>query len=177
MIQAYIRGICPKRFQSCFVDRGWPAVETAEILSDWATEPELGPSETLLMKLAHESAGLYKEVYYARRRAKADRTADRVVAERSLAAEREANEKLAVDLANQQAAWAAERAALLRDMAAVVQGKDAAIRDVEAAVRDKDAAEHELRLARRQAMDVALLLKEAVEVNSQIQIDLRIRTE
>ena len=90
---------------------------------------------------------------------------DSVAAQRSLTVEREAREKLATDLADQQVAWAAERAALLRDMAAVVQDKDAAIRDAEAAVRDKDAAEHELQLAKRQAMDVVLLLKEAVEVN------------
>ena len=44
-------------------------------------------------------------------------------------------------------------------------------------MRDKDAAEHDLELARRQAMDAVPLLKEAVEVNSQIQTDLRIRTE
>ena len=116
------------------MDRGWPAVETIEMLADWATEQELGPSDTPLMKLAHEIVGLYKEVYYARRRAEADRTTDSVAAQRSLAVEREAREKLAADLADQQAAWAAERAALLRDMEAVVQGKDAAIRDAEAAV-------------------------------------------
>ena len=52
--------------------------------------------------------------------------------------------------------WAAERAALLRD---------------------KDAVEHELQLARSQAMEAALLLKEAIELNSQIRQDLRIRTE
>ena len=152
------------------MDKGWPAVETLEMLADWATELELGPSDTPLMKLAHEIMGLYKEVYYARRRAEADRTADSVAAQRSLAVEREAREKLAADLAGQQAAWAAKRAPLLRDMAAVVQDRDAAI-------RDKDAAENELQLARRQAMDVALLLKEVVEVNSQIQTNLRIRTE
>ena len=61
--------------------------------------------------------------------------------------------------------WAAERAALLRDMVAAVQDKDAT-------VRDKDATKHELHLVKRQAMDVALLLKEAVEVNSQIRKDL-----
>ena len=111
------------------------------MLADWATEPELGLSDTPLMRLAHEIVGLYKEVYYARRRAEADR----VAAERSLAAEREAieaREKIAADLADQQAAWAAERAALLKYIKAAVQDK-------EAAVRDKDAAEHELQLARR----------------------------
>ena len=80
LIRAYIRGICPRRFQTCFVDRGWPVVETPKMLADWATEPELGPSDTPLRKLAHEIVGLYKEVYYARRRAEADRTADRVAA-------------------------------------------------------------------------------------------------
>ena len=90
------------------------------MLADWATEPELGPSDTPLMKLAHEIVGLYKEAYYARQRVEADRTADKVAAERSLAAEREAREKLATDMADQQVAWAAERAALLRDMAAAV---------------------------------------------------------
>ena len=80
LIQAYIRGICPQRFQTCFVDRGWPTVETPEMLADWATEPELGPSDTPLMKLAHESVGLYKEVYYARRRAEVDKEADSIAA-------------------------------------------------------------------------------------------------
>ena len=47
----------------------------------------------------------------------------------------------------------------MRDMAAVVQDRDAI-------VRDKDATKHELQLVRRQAMDVALLLKQAMEVNS-----------
>ena len=126
------------------------------MLVDWATELELGPSDTPLMKLAHEIVGLYKEVYYARRRAEVDMAADTIAAEQSLIAEREAREKLVADLASQQAAWAVERAALLRD---------------------KDAVEHELQLARRQAMDAALLLKEAVELNSQIWQDLRIRTE
>jgi hypothetical protein len=145
LVRAYIRGICPRRFQSCFVDRGWPMVETAEMMTDWATEPELGPSDTPLMKLAHEIVGLYKEVYYAQRRAEADRAADSIAAQKSLAEEQAAREKIASDLADQQAAWAAERATLLRDMAA--------------ALRDKDAAEHELASARRQAMDAALLLK------------------
>ncbi len=85
------------------------------MLVDWATEPELGPCNTPLEKLAHEIVELYKEVYYARRCAEADRVADRIAAERSLAVEREAREKLAVDLASQQAAWAVERASLLRD--------------------------------------------------------------
>ena len=65
LIRAYIRGVCPRRFQACFVDRGWPMVETLEKLVDWAIEPELGPSDTPLMKLAHEIVALYKEVYYA----------------------------------------------------------------------------------------------------------------
>ena len=100
------------------------------MLADWATELELGPRITLLEKLAHEIVGLYKEVYYAHRRAKANRAAEKTVAERSLAIEREAREKIAADLASQQAAWAAERVALLRDK--------------EAAVRDKEAAKKEL---------------------------------
>ncbi len=173
LIRAYIRGICPRRFQTCFIDRGWPATKTAEMLADWATEPELGPSDTPMMKLAHEIVGLYKDVYYGRRRAEANK----VAAERSLAAESEARQKLATDLADQQVAWAAERAALLADLAAAVQERDVAKQGTEAAVRDKDAAEHEMQSARTQAMDAALLLKEAVEVNSQIQTDLRIRIE
>ena len=28
LIRGYIRGVCPRRFQTCFVDRGWPAIET-----------------------------------------------------------------------------------------------------------------------------------------------------
>ncbi len=152
-------------------------VETPEMLADWVTEPKLGPSDTSLMRLGQEIVGLYKEVYNAWRCAKANRAADSIASQRSLAVEREAREKLAADLADQQVAWAAERAALLRDMAAVVQDRDVARRDAEVAVRDKDAVEHELQLAKRQAMDAALLLKEAVEVNSQIQTDLRIRTE
>ena len=52
--------------------------------------------------------------------------------------------------------WASERATLLRD---------------------KEAAENELQLAKTQALDAALLLKEAVEVNSRIQQDLSIHTE
>ena len=83
------------------------------MLADWAVEPELGPSDTSLMKLAHEIVGLYKEVYYARRRVEADREADSIAAQRSLADERVAREKLAADLADQQAAWAAKRATLL----------------------------------------------------------------
>ena len=78
-------------------------VETLEKLVDWAIEPELGPSNTPLMKLAHEIVALYKEVYYAHRCAEADRAADKVAAKRSLAAEREAREareKIAADLAN-----------------------------------------------------------------------------
>ena len=134
LIRAYIRGICPPRFQSCFVDRGWPTIETVEMLTDWATKPELGPSDTPLMKLAHEIVGLYKEAYYAHQRSEAERTADKVAAERSLAAEREAKEKLAADMADQQVAWAAERAALLRDMAAVVQERDVARQGMEAVV-------------------------------------------
>ena len=51
---------------------------------------------------------LYKEVYYAQRRVEADKEADSVAAQRSLAIEREAREKLVADLADQQAAWAAE---------------------------------------------------------------------
>lgn len=125
-----------------------------------------------MMKLAHEIVGLYKEVYYGCRRAEADR----VATERSLAAESEARQKIAADLADQQAAWATERAALLAYLAAVVQERDVAGQGREVAVRDKDAAEHKMQLARRQAMDVALLLKEAIEVNSQIQTDLRIKT-
>ena len=115
----------------------------------------MGSSDTPLMKLAHEIVGLYKEVYYARGRTEADRAADTIAAKQSLTTEREAREKLAADLANQQASWATERAALLWD---------------------KDATEHELQLARRQAMEAALL-KEAVELNSQIRQDLRIRIE
>ena len=42
------------------------------------------------------------------------------------------------------------------------------MRDKDTVVQDKNAAEHDLQLAKRQAMDVALLLKEAVEINSQI---------
>lgn len=108
LVRAYIRGICPKRFQTCFVDRGWPAVETPEMFVDWATEPELGLSDTPMMKLAHEIVGLYKEVYYTRQHAEADRAADNVAAQRSLAVEKEAREKLAANLADQQVAWAAE---------------------------------------------------------------------
>ncbi len=143
------------------------------MLADWATEPELGPSDTPMMTPAHEIVGLYEYVYYGRRRAEVDR----VAAERSLATESEARQKLAADLADQQAAWAAERAALLVDLAAVVQERDVAKQGTEAAIRDKDAAEQEMQLARSQAMNAALLLKEAVKVNSQIQTDLRIRTE
>ena len=131
------------------MDRGWPAVETVEMLTDWATEPELGPSDTSLMKLAHEVVGLYKEAYYAHQRTEVDRTTDKVAAERSLAVEREAREKLAANMANQQPAWAAVQETLLRDMAAVVQERDVARQGMEAAVRDKDAAEHEMQSAKR----------------------------
>ena len=57
--------MCPQQFHSCFVDKGLLAVGTLEMLVDWAIEPELGPSDTPLKKLAHEIMGLYKEVYYA----------------------------------------------------------------------------------------------------------------
>ncbi len=110
------------------------------MLADWATEPELGSSDTPMMKLAHEIVGLYKDVYYGRQQAEANR----VAAERSLAIETEARQKLAADLAHQQAAWATERATLLANLAAVVQEKDVAKQATEAAVRDKDAAEHEM---------------------------------
>ena len=82
------------------MDRGWPAVETPEMLADWGTEPKLGLSDTLLMKLAHEIMGLYKEVYYAHRCIEADRETDKFAFERSLAVERDAREKLAANLAN-----------------------------------------------------------------------------
>ena len=72
------------------------------------------------MKLAHEIVGLYKEVYYACRCAGADRTTNNVATQRSLAVEREAREKLAVNLASQQVSWAAKWEALLRDMIVVV---------------------------------------------------------
>ena len=74
------------------------------MLADWATEPELGPGDTPLMKLPHEIVGLYKEVYYARRRVEVDREANSIVAQRSLADERAAREKLAMDFAAQQVA-------------------------------------------------------------------------
>ncbi len=99
---------------------------------------------------------MYKEVYYAHRCTEADREADKVTTKRSLTAKREAREKLNVDLANQQAVWAAERATLLRD---------------------KEAAEQELQLAKAQAMDTTLLLKEAVEINMRTQKDLCIQTD
>ena len=54
------------------------------MLADWATEPKLGLCDTSLKKLAHKIMGLYKEVYYAHRRAEADRAANRIAAERSL---------------------------------------------------------------------------------------------
>lgn len=104
------------------------------MLANWATEPELGPSDTPMMKLAHEIVGLYKDVYYGRQ----DAEANRVATERSLTTETEARQKLAADLADQQAAWATERAALLADLAAAVQERDVAKQGTEAAVRDKD---------------------------------------
>ena len=70
-----------------------------------------------------------------------------------MSVERETREKIVADLVSQQAAWAAERATLLRD---------------------KETTEQELQLAKAQAMDAALLLKEAVEVNMRTQKDLRI---
>ena len=95
-------------------------------------------------------------IYYAHRRAEADRAAERIAAERSLSVERETREKIVADLVSQQAAWVVERAALLRD---------------------KETAEQELQLAKAQAMDATLLLKEAIEVNTWTQKDLRIRTD
>ena len=92
------------------------------MLADWATEPELGPCDTPMEKLAHEIVKEYKDVYYAHRRVEADREAEKMVAEQALAVERQslakeraAREALAADLARQQEAWAAERVALLRD--------------------------------------------------------------
>ena len=89
------------------------------MLADWASEPKLRPYNTPLEKLAHEIVGLYKGVYYAHRRAEADRVAERIAARRSMSVEREAREKRAANLASQQATWAAKRAALLRDKEAV----------------------------------------------------------
>ncbi len=102
LVQAYIRGICSQVFRSCFKDRGWLAVETPEMLADWATKLELGPCNTSMEKLACEIVGLYKEVHYACKCAEAKRAVDKVAAKRSLAAEREVREKVNADLASQQ---------------------------------------------------------------------------
>ena len=49
-------------------------------------------------KLAHEIVEEYKYVYYAHLCTEVDREAERIAAERSLAVEREAKEKLAAEL-------------------------------------------------------------------------------
>ena len=66
-------------------------------------------------KLAHEIVKVYKDVYYAHRRREANKEAERIAAERSLAVEQAAREKLAAELVSQQEALATERVALLQD--------------------------------------------------------------
>ena len=78
--------------------RGWQAVETSEMLADWATEPELRPCNTAMEKPAHEIVGAYKGVYYAHWCVEADREAERVAVVRSTTVEIEAREKLAAEL-------------------------------------------------------------------------------
>ena len=55
----------------------------------------MGPCNTPMEKLAHEIVRLYKGVYYAHKRAEADRATERIAAERSLSVEREARENIA----------------------------------------------------------------------------------
>ena len=69
MIRAYIQQTYAERFHSCFENRGWLTVETPKMFTDWAIEPELGPCQTSMQKLAHEIVRDYKDVYYAHRRA------------------------------------------------------------------------------------------------------------
>ena len=104
-------------------------------------------------KLAHEIVRAYKNVYYAHWRAEANREAKKVTAAKSRAVEVEAQEKLATELASQQAAWTVERATLLQD---------------------KEKTEKGLHATQTQAMEATLLLKEAVEVNTWTQEDLHI---
>ena len=163
LIRVYIWGVYPERLRSCIEARGWPIVETPEMLADWATEPELGPCNTPMEKLAHEIVGAYKGVYHAHRRAKADRASERIATKRFITVERETREKLVVELVSQRTVWATERAALLRDK--------------EKAEQRLQAAEQGLQTAQAQAMDATLLLKEAVEVNTWMQKDLRIYTD
>ena len=107
--------MCHECFCFCFEARGWPAIETPEVLADWATEPELGPCNTSIEKLAHKIVGLYKGVYYAHRRAKVDKASKRIATKRSMTVQRETREKLAADLVSEHKAWAAKHAVLLWD--------------------------------------------------------------
>ena len=107
LIRAYIQRTCTERFHSCFEDRGWLAVETPEMLADWAIEPKLGPCDTPMERLAHKIVKEYKDVYYAHWWVEADRAAEKMVAKQSLVAERQslaeeraAREALAAELAS-----------------------------------------------------------------------------
>lgn len=151
-VRAYIQGVSPKRFCSCFKARGWRAVKTLEMLVDWAIEPELGLCNTAMEKLANEIVGAYKGVYYAHLRAEAKKETERIATVRSTAVKIEAREKLPTELVSQQATWVAERVVLLRDK--------------KAAEQRLQATEQVLQTAQAQAMEVTLLLKEAVEVNT-----------
>ena len=67
-------------------------------MADSATEPELGPCNTAMEKLAHEIVKVYKDVYYAHRCVEADKALEKITAERSLTVEWETREKLVADL-------------------------------------------------------------------------------
>ena len=58
---------CLAAFIVCFVERGWPEVETTEMLQDWAMTTDPG-IEDQAHALIHEVVKTYREVYYTLRR-------------------------------------------------------------------------------------------------------------
>ena len=79
---SFMRLGCPAAFTICFEERGWPNVETDEMLQDWATTTDFGVDswvEVLLLEIVK----LHREAYYTLRRSQADQVATKRAREES----------------------------------------------------------------------------------------------
>ena len=152
---AFMRLGCPAAFTVCFIERGWPGIETTEMLQDWATTTD-SSTEDRAHVLIHEVVKTYREVYYTLRRSQADQA----VAER-------AREESAARWASEKAAWESERAALLD-----IQKKLAAEKEQLAAEKEQLAIAKEKELE-----ETADMMQSALELQMEAEAELKVRKE
>ena len=94
---------------------------------------------------------------------------------------REAAKKAGEEMANwfstQLIAWETKRTALLAQLKEVVQGKQEAEQQLAAVLQEKDSTKTARDQKKVECQEVTMMLKEVVEENSQIRVDLDVRTK